>query len=232
MEKYAIKTVCMLCAAAALSACSPGASSPSDFEASITSAALTAARIVASPIPLDTPTPTEAAQTAESSPTLSSAGSSASRTPTRPPQNTIVYCDDAAFVTDVTIPDGKVMNPGEEFIKTWRIKNTGTCTWTTSYQLVFVSGEAMDGVDTALEGDVGPGETVDVSVNMEAPAAAGSHIGYWRMKNEAGNQFGQLMYVQITVAAAKTESAIPSPTDAEPTETDVPTVTPTEEEPG
>jgi hypothetical protein len=40
-----------------------------------------------------------------------------------------------AFVTDVTIPDGQVIPPGAKFVKTWRIKNTGTTTWTANYRV-------------------------------------------------------------------------------------------------
>src|SRR5512141_2699521 len=32
-------------------------------------------------------------------------------------------CNNSAFVADVTIPDGTVMKPGKDFVKTWSIKN-------------------------------------------------------------------------------------------------------------
>ena len=49
-------------------------------------------------------------------------------------------CDQAAFIRDVTVPDGSPFAPGETFTKTWRLQNTGTCTWTTSnYTLVYVA---------------------------------------------------------------------------------------------
>src|SRR5512134_2558781 len=58
-----------------------------------------------------------------------------------PPLLTIVSrCDAAAFVSDVSYPDGSTVALGSTFTKIWRIRNTGTCTWNTSYALVFVSG--------------------------------------------------------------------------------------------
>ena len=59
-----------------------------------------------------------------------------------PPTNTpvptaITYCDWAAFITDVTVPDGTQFAPGEVFTKTWRLKNIGTCTWTPDYDIAF-----------------------------------------------------------------------------------------------
>lgn len=95
------------------------------------------------------------------------------------------------FVTDVTIPDGSTLNAGQAFTKTWRIKNVGTCAWTSAYSLVFVYGDAL-GADPVqnLTSSVAPGETADFSVNMVAPAAPGSYRSYWRFKNAGGAQFG------------------------------------------
>jgi len=45
-------------------------------------------------------------------------------------------CDAASFVRDVTVPDGTKMEPGDDFTKTWRLLNAGTCSWTTAYRLV------------------------------------------------------------------------------------------------
>jgi hypothetical protein len=52
-------------------------------------------------------------------------------------------CDWAQFIADVTVPDGTTYAPGATFRKTWRLRNIGTCTWTTSYSLVFDSGAQM-----------------------------------------------------------------------------------------
>ena len=46
-------------------------------------------------------------------------------------------CDWAQFVADVTVPDGTSYAANTAFRKTWRLKNIGACTWTTSYALVF-----------------------------------------------------------------------------------------------
>jgi hypothetical protein len=100
-------------------------------------------------------------------------------------------CDKAQFVADVTIPDGTVMAPGQTFRKTWSLRNVGTCAWTKSYQIVFYSGEQMGG-PTALNfaEDVPVGRTVNFSVDLTAPATAGSYRGYWMFKNASGQLFG------------------------------------------
>ncbi len=111
-------------------------------------------------------------------------------TPTKtPPPGTV--CDKAAFISDVTIPDGSTLTAGTAFTKTWRIRNDGSCTWTTSYALVFVSGDLLGATPTVnLTSSVAPGQTVDVSVNMTAPTAPGHYRSYWMLRNPSGVKFG------------------------------------------
>jgi hypothetical protein len=103
----------------------------------------------------------------------------------------VVLCDAAAFVKDITIPDGTTLGRGVNFTKTWRIQNVGICSWTPAYALVFVGGNGM-GAPTAvsLSGNVNPGDTVDVSVNMTSPATDGHYVGYWKLRNASGVLFG------------------------------------------
>ena len=100
-------------------------------------------------------------------------------------------CDAAAFVSDVTYPDGSNVPLGGSFTKIWRLKNVGTCTWNTSYALVFVSGERF-GVSTAIQvpTNVGPGQTVDLAVNMTAPNQSGRYRGFWKLRNASNVLFG------------------------------------------
>lgn len=101
------------------------------------------------------------------------------------------YCDAAAFVVDVTVPDGTDFAPNTAFTKTWRLKNVGTCTWTTSYSLTWFSGDPMSAVyPVPLTSNVAPGATVDLSANMVAPASVGTYQGWWGLKNASGTPFG------------------------------------------
>lgn len=125
-----------------------------------------------------------------------------------PPLNTVVSrCDAAAFVSDVTYPDGATVALGSSFTKIWRIRNTGTCSWNSSYSLVFISGERLGGPNAvAVPGNVGPGQTVDIAVNLTAPNRAGDYVGYWKLRNPSGVLFGVgaaadvNVYVDIYVA--------------------------------
>ncbi|HLO33089.1 MAG TPA: NBR1-Ig-like domain-containing protein [Anaerolineales bacterium] len=112
-------------------------------------------------------------------------------------------CNNSAFEGDVTIPDGSVMKPGEDFIKTWKIRNTGSCTWDEGYSLVFIGGDrAIDPYDFKFKnGDdfVSPGEAIDISIDLTAPLAEGKYQGTWRMQNDQGYYFGTLVSVYFEV---------------------------------
>ncbi len=114
-------------------------------------------------------------------------------------------CDRVRFLQDVTYPDDTPVAPGQSFIKTWRLENAGTCTWTTGYDLVFTGGEQMGApASVPLEASVAPGETVDVSVTLTAPEAPGTHTGTWKMRNEEDQVFGigpenEAFFVQVLV---------------------------------
>jgi len=107
-----------------------------------------------------------------------------------PPPPPPYGCDRARFIADVTVPDGTIFAPGAAFSKTWRLMNVGTCTWTTSYSLVFESGEQMGGSSVNLPWSVAPGQTVDVTVNLTAPGSYGIYRGYWRFQNSSAVRFG------------------------------------------
>jgi len=115
-------------------------------------------------------------------------------------------CNDATFIDDVTIPDGTILLPEKEFNKTWRIKNAGTCRWTTSYAIGFAYGDMMKGKETKLPNSVDPGNTVDVSIEMTAPTNNGWYGGWWRLKSDTGDYFGDFVYVSILVSDGRETS--------------------------
>jgi hypothetical protein len=124
-----------------------------------------------------------------------------------------VSCNDASFITDVSIPDNTELDPGEEFTKTWRLRNDGTCGWTSEYSVAFVSGNELSGKTTSLPGSVAVNQNLDFSIKMKAPLTAGEYKSYWTIRNENGVSFGDLFYVQIVVSSSATETFTPGPTE-------------------
>lgn len=119
--------------------------------------------------------------------------------------------NNAVFVRDVTVPDNTKVQTGSSIEKVWRLKNTGTCTWSTSYAVAFTRGSRMSAPwSVALPISVAPGSTVDVKVNMTAPSSSGTHRGDWRLKSSSGDWFGENFWVQVVVA--RPTSPTPGPT--------------------
>ena len=112
---------------------------------------------------------------------------------------TETLCDDGKWVSDVTVPDGTEMTPGQDFVKTWKIRNTGSCTWGTGYTVIFAFGEKMSGIAEPLTGAVAPGEEVEVSVRLKAPSNTGEFSSTWRMANASNVPFGENIYLLIVV---------------------------------
>ena len=175
---------------------------------------------------------------ATATPTVTGTPPTSTPTSTAPtPTSTVLpsSCDKAQFISDVTVPDGTTYTPGATFNKTWRLKNVGSCTWTTSYQLVFYSGAQMGGpAALTFPKSVAPGQTVDLTVSLTAPNTAGSYRGYWMFKNANGALFGigwqanKPWWVDIKVsgtASSNTATATTTPPTSTPTATSTQTTT-------
>jgi hypothetical protein len=200
------------------------------FSAGMTSTALA----VPTNTPTETATPTT---TATSAPAVTStSGSTGVLTiPT-------ASCYGLTFVSDVTVPDNTTMTPGQKFTKTWRVRNSGSCSWQAGFRLNLTGGEVMGGSAVSLASDVQPGSEVDISVDLTAPTTAGSYRGNWRMADAGGTYFGDEVYVLIvvgsstvtstpkvsatpTLASTATATSTPAPTSTQtptPTEADTP----------
>lgn len=164
---------------------------------------------------MTSPPPTATATITPAAPTNTPEGMAATATkivfPTQPANST----DNAKFIADVTIPDGTSMLAGEQFIKTWRIQNTGKTTWTTDYAIQYLEGN-LQGRNSVLTFNitqaVPPGEFVDVSVPFTAPAKAGAYSSYWKMLSASGYYFGEAVSINIVVGVPTSTVAAPTAT--------------------
>jgi hypothetical protein len=202
----------ILAGAAALSLLLPACNFPSaqpTADVLATSAAETVAALLTQPAQVTLPPPvaTETPLPATDTPLPPT------ETPPEPsPTAGTTGCTDkATFVSDVTIPDDTNIAAGDTFVKTWRLQNSGTCTWNTGYALVFQSGNNLSGPATVpFTGTIAPGSTVDLSVNLTAPNSPGTYKGNWILRNDSGVLFGigasanVAFWVQIVVGATAT----------------------------
>ena len=170
-------------------------------------AELTLTAAANSPTPPSTATYIPAEKTATSVPTSIVPTATPLPTDTTTPEPTDTpkaiptdeFCDNAAFVSDISVPDNTEMSPGQSFEKTWLIKNTGTCSWGENYSAIYGYPEDLNGQPRPIGMVVNPEETAEVKVVFTAPLATGDYESWWRMANEKGINFGEFFSVVIVV---------------------------------
>lgn len=112
--------------------------------------------------------------------------------------------DNATYIADVSIPDpeegGQILAKNSKFTKIWKIENSGTTTWDSAYKLIYIDGTLMtENTIVSIVNEVKPKVQVELSVPMQAPAQDGTYTSYWRMMNDKGQLFGDVLYVKIVV---------------------------------
>lgn len=131
-------------------------------------------------------------------------------------------CDQASAgrpSIDISVPDGTQFQPGQSFTKTWRLVNSGACSWTRDYAVVWFSGETLGKIiSLPFTKVIQPGQSVDVSVDFTAPQSPGIHQSNWMLRNTEGKLFGLgpassgPFWVRIEVLTVRTNTSTPLPT--------------------
>lgn len=134
---------------------------------------------------------------------------------------------------DITIPDDSVVAAGDGFIKTWKLVNTGTCTWTTSYSASLFYGDRMGAPELVpLQASVLPAQSVEITIEMIAPTSPGIYQGNWKLRTPNGELFGigpsgdAPFWVRIIVPENPAGTATSTP-DTSPTQSATATINPT-----
>jgi hypothetical protein len=119
----------------------------------------------------------------------------------------VSQCARASLVSE-TIPDGTIFKPGEQFTKTWEIKNESTCSWDTSYKIVFWDGDVLGGAYVYnLPQAVDPGRTVPISLVLTAPKTDATYTSKWMLQTPDNVEFGvgeynAPFYTEIVVSSS------------------------------
>ncbi len=175
-------------------------------------------------MPANTPTPAPALPTATPVQALPGAGDTATPGATAVAASTTnaptpACRDQAEFVRHLSISPRTALSPQQTFGKVWQIRNTGSCTWTPAYSLVFLGGQALAKTQAAapdslpFPASVPPGATLDLGVRLMAPEQPGEYTSYWIIQAPNGEKFGlgaegvDPLVVQIVVRDPNARSA-------------------------
>ena len=118
-------------------------------------------------------------------------------------------CYGADYVADVTVPDGTHFDNNKEFTKTWKVRNSGTCTWNADTEIAFVSGSQLGGPSTVKVGALEPGKEIEISVAMKTSEQDGNFTGVWQLRNEDGFYGDPLT---VVIQAGEAVAAAPAAT--------------------
>lgn len=137
--------------------------------------------------------------------------------PTAVPANSTgskAECGKASLQEDGPPVDGKIFKPGDQFTKTWYIKNESNCVWDTTYKIIFWDGDILGGgYYYQLPQVTGPGQTVPISLVLTAPTTPGKYHSEWKLQTPDNFSFGvglyqSAVYTEIEVANLTTTTAI------------------------
>lgn len=134
-------------------------------------------------------TPLGATQTFTPTPTFGPSPTSTQFATPRPPL--YLPCNLGEFIGDVTLPPGTLVFPGQDLVKIWSVRNGGSCTWTTAYQLIFDRGNRMEArKSNSLTSFISPNSISNISLSFTTPAESGTAKGFWLLRSDKGEEFG------------------------------------------
>lgn len=125
------------------------------------------------------------------------------------PSSTPRDCNTATFISETPL-DGATFSPGESFTKSWRLKNSGTCTWNGNYRTIYYSGDSISGAGTKyLNNSVAPGEKVDIVYTFKAPNTPGTYQTFFKLQDDEGVSFAQF-WVKFKVKSTSSPTSTPT----------------------
>jgi hypothetical protein len=83
-----------------------------------------------------------------------------------------------------------------------------------NFALFYVNGNRVEASMAAqpllIERTVAPGDTIDLSVSLQAPAVYGVFQGFWQMRDDTGKLFGEVVWVGIQVPNPNPPTPVPA----------------------
>lgn len=106
--------------------------------------------------------------------------------------------DQAVYVRD-QIADGSRCQPNATLQQIWTVRNTGTTTWGPGYALAYEQGAPLNAALAIPVPTTPPGAEVDLHLPFTAPSTPGRCRSDWKLRNAAGEWFGERLWIDIQV---------------------------------
>jgi len=103
------------------------------------------------------------------------------------------------FLSDITIPDGTIVNPGEILDKRWLVENGGSCNWDRRFSLRLIAGLDMGTQPEIALFPSRSGAQAEIRMLFTAPPYPGTHRSAWQAQDPHGNLFGDPIFIEVIV---------------------------------
>ncbi len=123
-------------------------------------------------------------------------------TPSHPTRDGALYLRDR-------VADGSRFQPGATVNQVWTVRNSGTTTWGPGYQLVYQGGARLGTTHAVAVPSTQPGAEAALALTCAAPNQPGAYRSYWRMRNAAGQWFGDQLWLDMVVTPQTVGQAAP-----------------------
>jgi hypothetical protein len=104
-----------------------------------------------------------------------------------------------SFDSDITIPDGTEVKPGQEIDKRWQVRNNGSCDWNDQYSIHIIAGESMGSPEVQALFPARSGSAAVIRMMLTAPSEPGTYRSAWQAYNPDDQPFGDPFYIEIIV---------------------------------
>lgn len=116
----------------------------------------------------------------------------------------------ARFVTDVTVANRAIVDPGVSLRKAWKLQNDGENAWPHGCTLVNQSDRPVFGEAAAAPiplPALAPGQECDAETTIRTPTVPGHYSSYWIVCDPMGNSFGDRFWIDIIVPETESKPA-------------------------
>jgi hypothetical protein len=121
-------------------------------------------------------------------------------TPAQPRPTPTIDCDsDLDFISDITIPDGTLVEPGSTVDKRWEVENNGSCNWDERFSLVRIEGPDLGVESKQVLYPARSGTQATLQIIFVAPDEPGTYRSLWQAAGPDGSFFGDRFYVEFIV---------------------------------
>ncbi len=131
-------------------------------------------------------------------PTVAPVATSTS-TPASTPTRAVDCTDTLSFESDITIPDGTEVKPGQELDKRWQVRNNGSCDWNEKYSIHLIAGKSLGSPSVQSLFPARSGSAAVIRMLLTAPSQAGTYRSAWQAYNLADQPFGDPFYIEVVV---------------------------------